>query len=535
MVEAYFRGRENSYPFAYPVGMWTRKWAERNPNKAVLVDLDRNKNSTAEDLHIRSNILANSLLGRGLKKGDVLAVILPNCVEFMEVYFACAKTGIIFMPLNFRLTPRELEYQVKLAEPSFIIVGEEFAESVKALLSCGVNFTENVVSCLKLPESSAPPAFEDYELLFRNPDDRNPRPTWKIDSEDVQMIMFTSGTTGRAKGCMLSYRKTFYNTINDVLCNDDRPEDRHLLNLPLYHSYGLNIITLPALYAGGAVFMRRGTDIEQLCQTIENEQITKWLTITLIGRLLVNSDIEKRYKLPSLKFFFMGGEPVPAHIVKALQSKWRHLTVTAGFGTTETSLCLALPPDYAVSKAGSAGKPLFYSDIRIVDKNNNDVKPGEAGELLIGGPTVFSGYWKNSEATGEAIDKEGYFHTGDIVREDEDGFIFVVDREKEVIISGGENIYPAEVDEVISQHHSVAEVAVIGVPDAKWGERPIAVIVPKGTAKVSTEEIRRFCTGKLARYKIPDRVEITDSLPYTGPGKIARWQLREKYGGGIAR
>jgi len=194
-----------------------------------------------------------------------------------------------------------------------------------------------------------------------------------------------------------------------------------------------------------------------------------------------------------------------------------------------------LPREYTVNKAGSAGKPLFYSDIRVVDKNKNDVRPGQVGELLITGPTVFSGYWNNPEATKEAIDEEGYFHTGDLVKMDEDGFIFVVDREKEMIISGGENIYTSEVDSVISQHPKVAEVAVIGIPDAKWGERPIAVIVPRGIARVSTEEIRQFCTGKLARYKIPDRVEITDSLPYTGPGKVARWQLREKYGGGIAR
>jgi len=170
-----------------------------------------------------------------------------------------------------------------------------------------------------------------------------------------------------------------------------------------------------------------------------------------------------------------------------------------------------------------------------VDKNNNDVKSEEVGELLIGGPVVFSEYWKNPEATKEAIDEEGYFHTGDLVKRDDDGFIFVVDREKEVIISGGENIYPAEVDEVISQHPEVAEVAVIGIPDERWGERPIAVVIPKGVKTVSTEEIREFCNGKIAKFKIPDRVEITDSLPHTGPGKVARWQLKEKYVEGITR
>ncbi len=523
------------YPYAYPVGMWTKKWAERNPDKPVLVDLDRGKECTARELHLRSNKLAAGLLKKGLKKGDVLAVVLKNSIEFMEIYFACAGTGIILLPLNFHLTPTELEYQVKLVEPSVLICDEELTGTIRALLATGVGFTGKDVYCLRSPGSRDELAFGEYESLFVDGDSPSPETGRNVDNEDIQVIMFTSGTTGRAKGCMLSFRKTFYNTLNDVLVNDDRADDRHLLNLPLYHSYGLNIITLPALYAGATVYMQSGMDVDKLCRTIEEKQINKWMTITLMGRLLINSGMEKKYGLPSLTYFFMGGEPVPAHIVKSLQSRWPHMTVTAGFGTTETSLCLTLPSKYSVSKAGSAGRSLFYNDIRIVNKENNDVPTGEQGELLIGGPVVFSGYWKNPEATREAIDEQGYFHTGDIVKRDADGFIFVVEREKEVVISGGENIYPAEVDAVISQHPAVAEVAVIGVPDPKWGERPIAVIVLKEGQTITTEEMREFCTGKLAKYKIPDRVELTDSLPHTGPGKIARWQLRAQYGGGIAK
>jgi fatty-acyl-CoA synthase len=535
MTASFREADKTAYPFTYPVGKWTKKWAERNPDKPVIIDIDNGKQCTAAGLHLRSESLAAGLLELGLKKGDVLAVVLKNSIEFMELYFACAKTGVIFMPLNFHLTPTELEYQVKLVEPSVLVCDEDLTDTVKALLHTGVRFTESNVYCLRMPGSRGKPDFTDYESLFNGTAGKVTVPAGTIDNEDTQVIMFTSGTTGRAKGCMLSFRKTFFNTLNDVLVNDDRPEDRNLLNLPLYHSYGLNIITLPALYAGATVYMQSGMNIENLCRTIEEQQINKWMTITLMGRLLINSDMEKRYSLPSLKYFFMGGEPVPEHVVKSLQSKWPHMTVTAGFGTTETSLCLTLPHEHTVAKAGSAGRPLFFSDIRIVDKSNNDVKPGEQGELLIGGPTVFSGYWKNQKATREAIDNRGYFHTGDIVRRDAEGFVFVVEREKEVVISGGENIYPAEVDGVISRHPCVAEVAVIGIPDAKWGERPIAVIVPKDGKVVTTDEIRQFCTGKLAKYKIPDRVELTDSLPHTGPGKIARWQLKAKYGGGIAK
>ena len=534
-VKAYVRGNETYYPFAYPVQMWTGKWAKKRPDNFALVDLDRGKIYTYKELHIRSNILANSLLVKGLKKGDVVSVILGNCVEFMEIYFACAKIGVIFTPLNYRLTPRELKYQVDFTEPALVIVGEEFAHNVVSLINSGINLAKEHVYCLRLPQSEDSLPFQDYEVLLRGSNSEDPKFDWNIDMEDIQVIMFTSGTTGRAKACMLSYRKTFYNTINDVMDDYYTPFSKILLSVPLYHSHGLNIIAVPILYIGGIIVMKRG-GIEELLETIEKEQINAWSGIAVFGRMmLMVPEVEKKYKLECLQSLQLGGEPVPGHLVKTLQQKWPHIVIASLFGTTETSQALALPFQDAVRKAGSAGKAMFYDDIRVVDENNNDVRPGEIGELLIGGPIVFSGYWKDPEATKEAINEEGYFHTGDLVRMDEEGYIYVVEREKDVVISGGENIYPAEVEEIISQHPKVKEVAVIGVPDERWGERPIAIIVSQGGQAVNIEEIRQFCQDKLAKFKIPDRIELADSIPYSGSLKVARWQLKAKYGGGIAK
>jgi len=534
-VKAYVRGNETYYPFAYPVPMWTRKWAQKRADNFALVDLDGGKIYTYKELHIRSNILANSLLAKGVKKGDIVSVILDNCVEFMEIYFACAKIGAIFTPLNFRLTPRELKYQVDLTEPSVVIVGQEFAHNVGSLINSGVNFAREDVYCLRLAGSDKGLPFQDYELLLRDSNSEDPKFDWNIDMEDIQAIMFTSGTTGRAKACMLSYRKTFYNTINDVMENYYGPFSKFLLSIPLYHSFGLNIITLPILYIGGIIVMKRG-GIEELLETIEREQINTWAGLTVFARMiLMVPEVEKKYKLEHLQGLGLGGEPVPSHLVKTLQQKWPHIVITSGFGTTETSEALILPFQDTVRKAGSCGKAMFYDEVRVVDKDNNDVKTGEVGELLIGGPIMFSGYWRDPKATKETIDEQGWWHSGDLVRMDEEGYIYVVEREKDAVISGGENIYPAEVEEVISQHPKVKEVAVIGVPDERWGERPIAIIVPRGEQAVTIEEVRQFCQDKLARFKIPDRVELTDSLPYSGSLKIARWQLKAKYGGGIAR
>lgn len=526
------QSKETYFPFAVPIGWWPKKWAKKRPNKTAIVDLDRGKECTYEDLYIRSNILANALLAKGLKRGDRISVILGNCIPYMEIYFACAEIGVTFHTVNWRLSPTEWKYQFDLIEPSLVIVGEESLDNFRKLINLGVNFTGNDAYCLRLPNSDVTLPFEDYEALFKGLNSEDSKVDWNIDMEDIQIIMFTSGTTGSPKGAMLSYRKNFYCTMSDVLELDMRPEDKWLLTFPLYHSGGIVMEAVPVLYEGATLFMKRGRP-EELLEAIERNGITKWLAVTYHGRAILNiPDAEKKYKLELLKQLTFTGEPVPASLMEALREKWPHVLFGVSYGATEASATI-MSHASVHEKPGSCGKPVFFAQVRIVDENDNDVKQGEIGELLTGGPIRCSGYWKNPEVTREVF-KGGWFHTGDLARMDEEGFIYIVDRKKDMIISGGENIHSTEIEVVIRQHPKVQEAAVIGVPDKKWGERPIAIIVPEEGQAVTTEEMREFCKDKLAKFKIPDRVELTNELPIVGPGKIAKWKLREKYGG-VAR
>lgn len=534
MTEVHLQGNESRFPFAVPVGMWPKKWAEKRPDKLAIVDLYRGQQCTYRDLHIRSNILANALLARGLKKGDKIAVILENCIPYMELYFACAKLDVILMPVNYRLSPPEWKYQIGLVEPSVVIVGEEFLDKFSDLTSLGVNFAQEDVYCLRLPHGDRALPYKDYALLVKDSNSKDVELDWDINIEDIQIVMFTSGTTRVPKGAMLSYRKNFYCTVSDALELDMLPEDRWLLSLPLYHSGGMIIEAVPALYMGATLFMKRGKP-EEFLEAIENNGLTKWFAITYHGRAIASiPDIEKKYRLESFKQLILGGEPVPASLAETLQKKWPHLIIRTLYGATEASCSVVVPAKDARRKAGSCGIPVFFAQARVVDDNDRDVKQGEIGELIVNGPIRCSGYWRDPETTRE-IFKGGWFHTGDLARMDEEGFIYIVDRKKDMIISGGENIHSSEVEAVVRQHPKVEEVAVIGVPDERWGERPIAIVMPKGGQGVTTEEIREFCQGKLAKFKIPDRVELTSELPLVGPGKIAKWRLREEYGGGIAK
>jgi len=528
LEEIELRGKETYSPFAVPIGWWPKKWAGKRPNKTAIVDLDRGKECTYKELYIRSNILANTLLAKGIKKGDRISVILGNCIPYMEVYFACAEIDVILHLVNWRLSPEEWKYQFDLIEPSLVIVGEEFLDNFRKLINLGVNFTEDNVYCLRLPHSDTTAPFKDYETFFKDLNSEDPKVDWDIDMEDVQIIMFTSGTTGNPKGAMLSYRKNFYCTMSDVLELDICPEDKWLLTFPLCHSGGIVIEAVPTLYKGATLFMKRGRP-EELLEAIERNGITKWLAVTYHSRAILNiPDVEKKYKLESLKQFTLAGEPVPASLIESLREKWPHISIGVLYGATEASATIMHLDAY--TKPGSCGKPVFFAQVRIVDENDNDVKQGEIGELLTGGPIRCSGYWKDPETTREVF-KGGWFHTGDLARMDEDGFIYIVDRKKDMIISGGENIHSTEIEAVVRQHPKVQEAAVIGVPDEKWGEKPIAIILPKEGQVIATEEIREFCKDKLAKFKIPDRVELTDELPIVGPGKIAKWKLREKYEG----
>lgn len=512
-------------------GLWVKRWAETRGDKYALIDAETERTCTYGELNAKSNTLANNLVAKGYRKGDRLVVVLENSIEMVEVYLACAKTGLIFIPLSPRITPLELKAQITRCKPRGLITTQDMATHFKNLGIAEIYVTP----------SSDDPRFENYTSLFKPPKPSYPELEWCIEPEDLHLILYTGGTTGRPKGCMLPYRKTFYNTLNDHLVFGLTENDTYLCSLPLFHSGGLNIILVPTLYAGGTVVLMKRIrgDPARILENLEKYKATAFLGVAYHAKL-INSlpDAEKRYKLECLRYWGFGGEPIPYSVVEALQRKWPHVAVMTCYGTTETSLAIALPPtrkSVSMFKLASslgrmpAGKVMFYSEVKVVSENGKEVGRNEVGEVLIKGPTVFSGYWEDPEKTREAIDKDGWFHTGDLALIDEDGYIYVVDRRSHIIKSGGEKISAAEVEEVISQHHKVADVAVIGAPDEKWGERPVAFIVPKEGERISYEEIRKFCEGKLAKYKIPDKIKVVAELPRTGPGKVAKWVLKQRY------
>jgi len=339
--------------------------------------------------------------------------------------------------------------------------------------------------------------------------------------------MYTSGTTGIPKGALLSHQKTFYNTFNAVLYFDITSKDLMLVNMPLFHSGGLNISAVPILYTGGTAVIQKSFDPQQALSLIEKHRITLAMMVpTMINFMLKQGDIDN-YDLSSMKTLMVGGEPIPLSLIKAYQD--RNIPIRQVFGQTETSIQLWLSEEDAIRKIGSVGKPVFHADVRVVDKSGKDVFPGEVGEIVLNGPTQMLGYWNDPKLTAETI-KDGWLHTGDLATVDEEGFVYMVDREKDMYISGGENVYPAEIERVLGENPKILEVAIIGVPDEKWGEVGKALIVLKDGEKMTEDEAIEFLRGKLAKYKIPKYAEFTSEFPKTASGKIKKTELREKYG-----
>ncbi len=504
------------------VGDWIRKRAISSSEKTAIIF--EGKYFTYRKVNERTNQLANALADRGIGKGDRVAVIFHNCHQFLEAYFAAAKLGAIFVPLNFRLARPELEYMLNDCRPSMIIFNSEFSEvtdSIRSLIPVtGGNFIQ--------VDGNTPKWALDYEeLLARYPTDE-PDVGEDVKLEDPQMIMYTSGTTGEPKGALLSHRKTFYNTFNADIYFDISASDRMLVALPLFHSGGLNIMAVPILYKGGTAVIQKYFHHEEVLRLIERHKITLMMAVpTMLNFILKKTDMGK-YDLSSLRTCMTAGEACPISLIKEYQK--RKIPIRQVFGQTETSIMLWLPEKDSIRKAGSVGLPVFHSEVKVVNKKRKEVAPGEIGEIIVKGPIQMVGYWSRPEETKETI-RDGWLYTGDLARVDDEGYVYIVDRRTDMFITGGENVYPAEIEKVYATHPDIMETAVIGVPDDKWGEVGKAIISLKKEKVMTEEEAIAFCSGKLAKYKIPKSVVFVGELPKTGSGKIKKGPLRGKYGG----
>jgi fatty-acyl-CoA synthase len=347
-----------------------------------------------------------------------------------------------------------------------------------------------------------------------------------IDGEDPQIIMYTSGTTGLPKGTILSHRKTFYNALNADIFYGLTSEDIFLVSRALFHSGGLLVETAPMLYKGGTIILKKRFRPQQILETIEKYRVTVIeAAATMYKFILEQCDLGK-YDLSSLRCCFTGGERVPPSLLKDYLDKG--ITISQCYGQTETSTITWLPLKEAQRKLGSVGIPVFHGNVKIINKESREVKPGEVGEIIVSGPILMTGYWRRPQQTEETI-KDGWLHTGDLAKIDEEGFIYIVDREKDMFISGGENVYPAEVEKIYLENPKILNVAVVGVPDEKWGEVGIVFIVTKEGEKLTGEEALKSCEGRIARYKIPRQVVFLTELPMTASQKIRRNKLREDY------
>ena len=499
------------------IGDWLEIHARWRPRREALVD--RGERLDYGRLNSRVNRLAHALIARGVRKCDRVAAILPNCAAFLETLFACARLGAIFVPINFRLSPAEVRFILEDAGVHVIVYHALFAP-----LFAPIRKETEILHGICVPDGGAVMSGDDlYESVLESSVDHPVR--MQVGQHDVHAMMYTSGTTGAPKGALLTHGNATWNAVNLQLSDSAlRTDDVVLTVAPLFHIGALGIHTLPALYLGAKIVLHSRFDTTEILGLVERERVSAlFLVPSMWLAIRQHPDID-HYNLSSLRTLISGGAPCPIPVIEFFQE--RGLNFQEGFGMTETAPCASiLGSRDATRKNGSVGLPLMHMRMRIVDENDHDVAPGRVGELVLRGPNLFSGYWNRPEATEEAF-RGGWFHTGDLARQDEEGFFYIVDRKKDMLISGGENIYPVEIEQVLYRHPKVRELAVIGVPDPRWGEVPLLVVAPRAGEHLTEDEVRAFCEGQLAHFKIPKYVVEVDALPRNAAGKVLKRELR---------
>jgi len=505
------------------VADWVTRWAKIQPKKIAIIS--EGKPYNYHEINSNINRLSHFFINLGVKKGDRVALLLRNSRQYIEMFFALSRIGAILVALNWRLALLELEFIIRDSGTDVIVFDYEFMENAEELRKTLPVKTH--VACLAGEETTkqeTPSWAIDYIDQIRCFPETKPDLPSSSGDDDPHILMYTSGTTGLPKGAVLSHRKTFFNVLNASIYYDIVKADIGIVARPLFHSGGLIVELAPIIYRGGTIIIQKRFTPENILKTIEKYKVTLLELPATVYSFILNECKIENYDLSSLKCCFTGGGRGPVSLFQAYAEKGFILSQV--YGLTEASTLFWLPMENAIEKMGSVGQPIMHSEINIVDEHGISVKNGEIGEVVVKGPIVMNGYWNRDDLTDEVI-KDGWFHTGDLARIDEDGYVYIVDRKKDMFISGGENIYPAGIEKILLSHQAVIDAAVVGVPDEKWGEVGKAFIVVRDGYSITTDEIYKLLKGRLAKYKIPKYIEFVDKLPKTASGKIRKLLLKE--------
>jgi fatty-acyl-CoA synthase len=501
---------------------WIAHHRANRPGKEAIRDLGTRRSFTYADLDRRVDSLAAYWRSLGIGRGDRIAVLAYNGVEFFDIQFACARTGSICVLLNWRLTVIELEYIVGDSAPMLLVHDVAFGETALALKDrCGIG------ELLAIDPAGETNPYEEALARFDGQDGGRAALT----HDDLITIMYTSGTTGHPKGAMITHGMNFWNAVNLGIPAGIGPDTVHLSVLPLFHTGGLNCYSNPVLHAGGTVVIQRTFDAGEALRVIGDpaQGVTHFFGVPAPYQFMMQNPDFASTDLTRLRAAGVGGAPCALTIMQAWADRGVYLL--HGFGMTETSpASIFLAPHDALRKIGSCGKALMHTEMRIVNEAGEDCGPDQIGELWVAGPNITPGYWNRPDATAAAFVGR-WLKTGDAARMDDEGFVYIVDRWKDMYISGGENVYPAEVENVLYQLPQVAEAAIIGVPHERWGEAGLAVLVLKPGAELTREAVFAHCVGKLARFKIPADIAIIDALPRNATGKVLKRELRTRFVG----
>lgn len=505
------------------IGLLLTKRAFLHPDREAFVDGGRDLRLTYRQLADRSLQVAAALRDTGVCPGDRVGLLLMNSAEFVESFFAIARLGAVVVPLNWRLVADELTFILDDSGTGTLIYGSEFAELATEIEARGA--ATQVQNWIEVGDT-APASFATPYAPWRDAAAAEPMACGAY-GDDMLYIMYTSGTTGLPKGVIHSHATALWSVLTILGTADFRPGDRYLQPLPLFHVGALTPATL-CIHAGATIISMRSFDPRLAWELIESERVTTGLFVPAMLNFMLQAPDRTRFSHDTLRWCMSGAAPVPVSLIQAYAEL--DIGVLQIYGLTETCgpACL-IDSENALTRVGSTGKAFLHTDVRIVDGEGSDCAPGDPGEVLVRGPHVMQGYWHRPDATAETL-VDGWLHTGDVAVLDEDGFVFIQDRIKDMIISGGENIYPAEVENALQAHPGISEAAVIGQPSERWGESPFAIVV-RTDPDVDAEAVKRWCAERLARYKLPRGVTFVDTIPRNPSGKILKRILREQFPG----